>query len=419
MEVEVPEIFVSREIDAAFCQIQMAAKINGFRHGKVPIEVVKKKFFSEAKDRAVESSIKKTVLNVLDKESFVPFELPVVDELNYKRGENLKYRFTAEMHPKVEIRDYKGIPIKKEIFKVTDKSLDQSLNVLRERNAKLVPSKNGIVSDKSLVLVDYDAFDSDGKLLSEVCTKGNMLDLGSEKTIKEFKDVLKGTKSREEKEVKIKYPLDYPNKLLVGKTITFKIKVNEIKEKELPELNDDFAKDMGTESLEDLKTKVKEAIEVEEIHRQNMDVEKQIINYLLEKNKFEVPKSLIEQQRKTLVERMKSYMQNQGTSKDYIEKQAELRDTKFREEAEKNVRLSYILNAVYKKENLAITDADIEAKKNKMKISNPGRESSVDKYFDEKKENIMLSLKEKKLFEFFLTNAEIIVEKKDMPLKKD
>ncbi|MDR3306504.1 MAG: trigger factor [Endomicrobium sp.] len=418
MEVEVSENVVSKEIEAAFCQIQKEAKIDGFRHGKVSMEVVKKKFAVEAKNRAVENSIRKTVLSVLDKESFVPFDLPVVDELNYERGRNLKYRFTAESHPKVEVKDYKDIPVRKEVFKVTGKILERSLNALRERNARLVPSKTAVVSDKSLVLADYDAFDAAGKTLSEVSAKGNMLDLGSENTLKGFKDALKGAKTAEEKEAKIEYPSDYPNKTLAGKTVEFKIKVNEIKEKELPELNDDFAKDAGAENLEDLKTKVKEAIEAEETRRQNMDVEKQIIDYLLEKNKFEVPQSLIERQKKTLVERMKSYMQNQGVSKEYVEKQAELGNAKFRDEAEKNVRLSYILNAVYEKENLA-TDADIEAEKNKIKASNPERESSVDKYFEEKKESITLSLKEEKLFDFFLKNAKVAVEEKDMPLKKD
>jgi trigger factor len=417
MEVEVPESVVSKEIETAFCQIQKQAKIDGFRQGKVPMEVVKNKFVYEAKDRAVENSIRKTVLDVLDKESFVPLNLPIVDELNYKQGQNLKYRFTAETHPKVEVKNYKDIPVKKEIYKVTDKSLNQSLDALRERNARLVPSKTGVVSEGSLVLVDYDAFDGEGNAMAEVSARENMLDLGSENTLKGFKDSLKGVKVSDEKESKIDYPSDYPNKTLAGKTVTFKVKVDEVKEKELPQLNDDFAKDMGTENLEDLKTKVKESIEAEEKRRQDMDVEKQIINYLLEKNKFEVPQSLVNQHKKALIEKMKTYMQNQGASKEYIEKQAELGDPKFKEEAENNVRLSYILNGVYINENLAVTDADIEAEKNKMKSANPGKESEVDKYFSDKRESIMLSLKEEKLFNFFLKNAKIVVEEKDMPLK--
>jgi trigger factor len=171
MEVEVPESVVLKEIESAFCQIQKHVKINGFRQGKVPMKVVKKKFAQEAKDRAMEAAIRGSVMNALDKESFVPFDFPVVDKLNYEIGQNLKYRFSAESHPKVGVKDYKNIPVKKEIFKVTDKSLGQSLDTIREKNARLVPSKTGIVSEKSLVLVDYDAFDADGKALSEISAK--------------------------------------------------------------------------------------------------------------------------------------------------------------------------------------------------------------------------------------------------------
>jgi trigger factor len=420
MGVEVSENVVSKEIESAFCQIQKLAKIDGFRQGKVPMEVVKKKFVQEAKDIAVETVIKGTIMDALDKESFVPFDFPVVDELNYEIGKNLKYRFSAESHPKVEVKYYKNIPVKKENFKVTDKSLWQSLDALREKNARLVPSKAGVVSEKSLVLIDCGAFDVDGEVLSGVSVKGNMLDLGSENTFEGFKSALKGSKVTEEREVKIEYPLDYPNKTLAGKTVIFKIKINEIKEKELPELNNIFAKDMGAENLEDLKIKVKETIEDEEMCRQSMDIEKQIINYLLEKNKFEIPNSLIEQQKKTLVERMKSYMQNQeNIPKEHIEKQLVVREPEFREEAEKNVRLSYIFNSICAKENLTVTDADIEVEKNKMKSSNPGREAFVNNYFSEKRENIILFLKEKKLFGFFLKNAKVDVKEKTMLVKKE
>jgi trigger factor len=417
MEVEVSESIVSREIESAFCQIQKQAKIDGFRQGKIPMEVVKKKFAQEAKERVAGIVIKETVMDALDKESFVPFDFPIVDELNYEIGQNFKYRFSAESYPKVEVKDYKNIPVKKEIFKVTDKSLGQSLDVIRGINARLVSSKTSIVSDKSLVLVDYDVFDADGKFLPDLSVKESMFDLDSENTFKGFKSALKGSKVAEEKEVKIEYPLDYPNKTLSGKTVMLKIKINEIKEKELPELNNDFAKNMGMKNLEDLKAKLKEAIEAEEMRRQNMDIKKQIIDYLLEKNKFEVPCSLVEQQKKILVERAKSYMQNQGTSREYIEKQLVVGESKFIKEAKKNVRLFYILNSVYTKENLTVTDTDIEIEKNKMKFLNPGREASIDKYFAEKKENVVLSLKEEKLFGFFLKNAKVDVEEKNMPVK--
>jgi trigger factor len=419
MEVEVPENVVSKEIEAAFSVIQKETKIDGFRHGKAPIEVVKRKFGAEAKNKAVESSIRKTVFNALSKESFTPLDLPVIDEFDYEQGQDLKYRFTAEAHPKFEPADYKNIPLKKEVFKITDAVLLHSLDILRERNAKLVPSKTSVVSDKSLVLADYDVFDAGGKILADISAEGAMFDLGSENTLKGFKDVLIGAKAGEEKEACIEYPAAYPNKVLAGKNVKFRIKVNEVKEKDIPELTDDFAKDMGTESVNDLKAKLKESIGAEEIHRENTDIEKQIVDYLLEKNKFEVPVSLIERRKEVLIEKMEKYMHSRGVSAEYIEKQVHDQNANFKTEAEKDVRLSYILNAVSVKENLLATDEDIKVKKDEMKASNPGRESYVDKYFDERKENIVSALKEEKIFGFLIKNAKITVEEKDMPLKED
>ena len=419
MDVEVPENIVANEINSAFSQIQQHARIDGFRQGKVPMSVIKQKFIAEAKDRAVENIIGKTILNVLEKEAFIPIDSPVVEEFNYELGQSLKYRFTAECHPKIDAKDYKNISVTKEVFKITDESLSQSLDALREGNAKLVPSKSEDITNKSFVSIDYDAFDADGKALPKITARGHMLDLSSESTPRGFKEALVGAKIGDEKDANIGYPADHLNKTLAGKTISFKIKAIGVKEKELPELSDDFAKDMGTENLEVLKTKVKETIEVEEKCRQDASVEKQIVDYILEKNKFEVPQFLVEEQKKTLVKRMKDYMQNQGVSKEYVEKETELKDAKFKEEAEKDVRLHYILNAVYLNENLAVTDADIEAEKNKMKSSNPGKESAVDKYFVEKKEDIMLLLKKQKSFEFLIDNAKMKIEEKDMPLKKN
>jgi trigger factor len=413
IDVEVADNIVSNEIEITFNQIQRHAKINGFRQGKVPMSVVKQNFAQKARSGTIENIIKETVLNVLKKEVFKPIGFPMVEKIDYKLAQGLKYRFTVEYHPKIEIKDYKGIPITKEIYKITEQSLEKSLEALRERNSVLKISKSEKVTEQSFVLVDYDAFDSSGKIIQDVSEKGHMLDMGSENTLKGFKDALKGAKIGDGKDIIIEYPTDYQNKILAGKTITFKTKVVEIKEKELPKLNDDFAKDIGFENLENLKTKVKRILEDEESQRQNIDVEKQIIYYLLDKNRFEVPQSLIIEQKDSLVKKMKEYMQSQGMTEEYIKKQVELENKKFEEEAEKNIRFFYILNAICANENLNVSDVDIEIEKNKMKTANPRIESEIDKYFVTNEKSIVTSLKEKKFFKFLIENAKIVIKEKD------
>ena len=340
----------------------------------------------------------------------------VANEVDYIFSQ-IQQQVTAECHPKIDIKDYKNIPIKKEVFEISDENLDVSINVLRERNAKLVPSKLNEVGESSFVFVDYDAFGSDGKILHEITAKSYMLDLSSDNTREEFKKVLRNSKIGDERSTKIEYETNYPNGTLAGKTIIFKIRVVEIKEKELPEFNDDFARDLGTENAGDLRMKVKKSMESEEKIRQNIDVEKQIVEYLLNNNKFEVPSSLDATQEKFLIEKMKKYLESQCVSKEYIQKQIEFENGKFKEEAEKNVRLSYILNAIYKSESLVVTDSDFEIERNKIKTLNLGKENVADKYFLEKKDNILLSLKEKKLFDFLINNAKIEILERRMPLR--
>jgi len=409
VDIEVSPETAGKEIAGSLNEIQRQARLDGFRQGKAPLDIVKEKFADEARDRAIEKIVKETVISALEKENFPAIEFPVIEDITFEVGQALKYRFTAECHPKIDVKDYKGVPVKKEMFRVTEASLTQSIDALRERNAKLVPSASGKVTEKSFVSVDYEAFDADGNPLENITAKNHMMDLGSENTVRGFKEALEGAKSGEMRDAKVSYPADYPNKTLAGKTITFKTTVVEIKEKELPNIDDDFAKDMGAENLEDLKKKVKEAVEAEEKRRQSMDVEKQIVEYLLAKNVFEVPQSLVAYQK----EKLEKHMESQGAPKDYIEKEQKA----INEKAEKNVRLSYILNSIYETESLAVTDADTEEEKNRMRASNPGMEEAVEKYFTEKKDDIMLSLKEAKLFKFLTDNAKIKEETKDMPLK--
>jgi trigger factor len=417
IEVEIAPAQTDVELANVYQSIQQSAKVAGFRVGKVPMDIIKKDYSDVAKEKLIENMIKKTVFSALEKENFAPIDMPVINNIDYDFGKPLKYTFKAECQPEVTIKDYKEIKVKKEKYKVTDKNIDENINNLLDRNAKLVVSKDEVVKKDSFVVVSYEGF-CDGKALENIKAKEHMLDLGSDQTLKGFKDGLKGLKKGESKDIEIEYPKDYPNKTLAEKKVVFKTTVNEIKEKELPVLNDDFAKDMGLENLDELKKRIKESLEQEELRRQKNEEEKQIVESLLDKNKFDVPETIVANQKQYLIKRMSDYMKRQGVSDDFIAKQVESSDAKYAEEAEKNVRLSYILNGIYTQEKLEVTEADLLADKQKMLDSNPTRKDDVEKYFNENKENISAALKEEKIFKFLVDNAKITETEKDMPVNK-
>ncbi|MDD5102323.1 MAG: trigger factor [Endomicrobiaceae bacterium] len=415
MEVEVAPAQTDIELSNVYQAIRATAKVAGFRAGKVPMDLVKKTYPDAARERLIEEVIKKTVFSALEKENFAPIDMPVINTVDYEFGQTLKYVFKAECQPEIKAQDYKGININKEEFKIGDTNINENIKVMLDRNAKLIISKDETVKQDSFVIVNYEGF-CDGIAVENIKAKDHMLDLGAENTLKGFKDALVNAKKGDTKDVEIEYPADYTNKVLAGKKVVFKTTIVELKEKQLPELNDDFAKDMGLENLEDLKIKIKESMEQEEKRRQESEVERQIVEHLLEKNKFEVPESIVAQQKEYLIKRMSDYMKKQGADDEFIAKQVEFSKDKYLEEANKNVRLSYILNSIYSEEKLEVTDQEIEAEKQKILDSNQARKEEVEKYFTEYKANISASLKEKKIFDFIINNSKITKTEKDMPI---
>ena len=418
MEVTVPSSAFNNETDKVLASFQKRAKISGFRQGKAPLSVIKEKYFEEAKRESLENIVRNTVFDALGQEKIAPLDYPVVDEFNYEVGSDIVYKFTAEFHPSFDVKDYKEIPVKKEVYRVGDANINQHIEIIRKNNAVIITSQAESADKNNLVDVDYEAFNDKGNPMSHLSTKSSVLDLGGN-ILKEFQDAFIGSKVGDEREIKVAYPDDYLNKEIAGKAITFKAKVNEIKEKKLPDLNDDFAKDMGFVNFDEFKAKVKETIEQKEVSRCNAAVEKSITDYLLEKNVFETPVSLVKKQVDRIIERNRQYLESNRAPKNVIDELIASHLEASKKQGEEYVRLSYILNAVGDTEKLDATDEDMEIAKSGIKNSNPKyTDADIQKVFNENKENIRLSIKEKKVFKFLTDNAKIEETVKDMPLKE-
>ncbi|OGS17640.1 MAG: trigger factor [Elusimicrobia bacterium RIFOXYA2_FULL_50_26] len=404
--VEVPAEEVRLETENVFNEIQKTAQLPGFRVGKAPREMVRTNYKVMARERVIENLINRSVSIALSSKSITPVTYPRVDNVSFDFEKPFSYRLHAEKHPEFKVKDYKGIPVKKEIMPVTDEKVKEKLNGLRERNARLVESGAETVGASHFVLVDYEAF-SEGQSVEELKTSGQMIDMSAAQGFAGFNEGLMGAKKNEEREIKVRLPREYPDSKLAEKEVVFKVKVKEIKEKSLPALDDEFARDIGIGSIAELESSFKSSMEDEEKRRQSAEVEKQIIEELLKRNEFAVPESLIEEQYNHLMARMAEYFRRQHVHESVWQKNSEQMKEKYRKQAESDVRISYILNAVASEQKIDATDEDMKAERENMYKTNPSREGEIDKYFGENKERIQSQLREKKIFDFLISEAKI------------
>ena len=411
LHVEIPAPEVTQETEKVYDEIQKNAQVPGFRTGKAPLDFVKKNYSVTAREKIIENLIQRSLLPVLQQQKIDPVAYPRIEKVNFEFDKPFSFDIYTERNPEVTVKDYKGIKIKKEIIPVTDAKVQESIVSLRERNSRLVESSAEIVAATHFLLVDYDAL-VDQKPVEDLGAKNQLIDLTAAQTLAGFKEGLVGAKKGETKEIKVKFPEAHPNKKLANKEVTFKVTINSIKEKQLPAADDEFAKDFGIGSLAELQQKIRETLEIEEKKRQEQSVEKQVIDHLLNANTFEVPESLIEEQMNYLLARAADYFRKQGLPQDAWQKNADQLRDKYKQEAERTVRLSYIFNTLASTEKIDITEEDLVKEHEKMKTTNPGREAEVDKYYTENKKKIEAQLKEEGIFQFLLSQAKIKEETK-------
>ncbi len=411
LDIEIPFTEVSATTERIYEQIRRSAQIPGFRAGKAPMDMIKKNYQAACREKVVEDLIQRSIVPAFKKQGIEPVAYPSVEDVKFEFDKAFSYKLTVEQHPTVKVKDYKGIKVTKDIEPVTDKKVSEAVETLRERNSRLADSTVAVAGEKNLLMADYTA-SCDGVEIKEMKADNQLIDLSVPQMMPGLKEGLLGMAKGDSKAITVPFPADHPNKKLAGKNVVFNVTVKEIKEKLLPELNDELAKDMGLTTLAELQTKVKESLETEENRRQKHTVEKQLIDSLLASNKFDVPNTLVEDQLGRIMENAAKYFKEHGLPEDAYTKKMEEEKDKYKVEAERNVRLSYIFNAIIEEEKLSVTEEDMAAEKQKMLTGNPGKEKEVEKYLKENEDKIKSYLKEEKLFKYLETNAKVKEEVK-------
>ncbi len=400
-----PEIVKGRKEKVAQ-QFQKLAQLPGFRAGKAPLDLVRQNFSSKIATEALDEIFRDYVPQILKEKELVPIVTPTVDKVQFNGGDTLSFELIVERNPEYKVKDYKKIAVTKKTKKISDDDVTKELEELRERNSQLAPSTSEIAGKDHFVAIDYDGT-VEGQSLKELKAENQLVNMASPQTIQGFAEGILGMKKGETKEVAVTFPKEYPSASVAGKPVVFKITLQDIKEKKMPALDDEFAKDFELASLEELKTKVRESLEKSLEKAQKVEFETQLMDHLVKENDIPLPESLVEMQLNSMLERAKQMMERQGLKSDIAgDKEKELRE-KYRPQAERQVKINYILSGIAKQENLLASDEEVSAERQKYKDKTPEHAAQIDNYFDEHGHHVQAQLTDEKVLKFLEENAKI------------
>lgn len=385
--------------------------IPGFRKGKAPMKIVEK-YYGESifYEDAFNEILKEEYDKELRENDITAVSYPEFDIKQMEKGKDLIFTATVQVKPEVKLGKYKGIELKKVEYNVKDEDIDHELGHMQERNSRIVTVEDKPVEKGNIAVIDFEGF-VDEKAFEGGKAEGYELEIGSNTFIPGFEDQIVGMKAGEEKDVKVKFPDEYFSKDLAGKDATFKVKVNEIKKKELPELDDDFAKDVSEfDTLKELKASIKEKLEKENEEKVKFETQDAAVKNVCDNTEIDIPSGMIDSEIDNMVNDMKSRLQYQGLTLDNYLKMVGKTEQEFRkdyeEQAKEAVKSRLVIEAIVKAEKIEADDKDITAKIEEM-AKNYGREAKDLEENEALKNYIKGSLETEKAIEFVVKNAKI------------
>ncbi|GGJ49552.1 trigger factor [Virgibacillus salexigens] len=370
IEVSVEEF--DKALDQAFKKVSKDVQIPGFRKGKIPRGIFEKRFGVEALYQdAVDIVLPDAYMQAVEETGIEPVAQPDVDIDTIEKGQPLVFTAKVTVKPEVKLGEYKGLEVEDQSVEVTDEDVEQDLEHQREHHAELVVKEEGKIEEGDTAVIDFEGF-VDGEAFEGGKGENHSLEIGSGQFIPGFEEQLIGKETGEDTEVSVTFPEDYHAEDLAGKEATFKVKIHEVKYKELPELDDEFAKDLDdeVETLEELKSKKKEQL----LEQKKQDVENQKRETLVEKAsdnaEAEVPEAMVDTELDQMVKEFEQRLQMQGMTLEMYSQfsgqdEAALKE-QMREDAEKRVKTNLTLEAIVDEEGLEVSEEDVDAELEKM-----------------------------------------------------
>ncbi|HLR73595.1 MAG TPA: trigger factor [Pseudogracilibacillus sp.] len=359
-------------LDQAFKKVVKDVNLPGFRKGKVPRPIFEQRFGVEALYQdAVDIILPSAYSEAVDQTGIFPVAQPQVDIEEIEKGSDLVFVCEVTVKPEVTLGEYKGLEVEDETATITDEEVDEALTSLQEGQAELVIKEEGTVEDGNTAVIDFEGF-MDGEAFEGGKGENHPLEIGSGQFIPGFEEQLIGKESGAETEVSIVFPEDYHAEELSGKEAVFQVKIHEIKEKEIPELDDEFAKDVDeeVESLDELKEKKKDELLKQKEQEIENNKRESLIKQVTENAEVDIPEEMVDTELNQMMQEFEQRLQMQGMALDqYFQFSGQTEDElkeQMKEDAFMRVKTNLVLEAVLEKEELEVSEEDIDAELTEM-----------------------------------------------------
>lgn len=362
LEIEIPAEVVQRKVESVAREFSRVVRIAGFRPGKAPVSLIRRRFAEDIKSEVVQSLVPEYLETAAEKANLKPLGRPEIEELVFEEDKPLRFKARFEVLPEIQLGEYKDLEVEAPEMSVTDTDVEKAIEELRERSATYVA-----LEDRPLAAGDHAAISLRGSEMKPevkrdaVHAEDVLCHLGGENTLKEFTENLVGAQPGEARRFEVAYAEDYSDRELAGKTMAYTVEVRGIKQKQLPELNDEFAKDLGEfTTLAELRDKIRKDLEAEVERRRTQATRDRLVDLLVARHDFPVPEALVEHQMNQRLERGVRSLMAQGVDPRRLDVDWTKVRSQQREGAVKEVKAGLLLEKIAEAENIQVTDEEVE-----------------------------------------------------------
>jgi trigger factor len=359
LDLEIPADEVSKAMEKVAKEFAKVARVPGFRPGKAPITLIRRRFADDIKGEVLQSLVPERVEKAVSEQKLTPVSQPKVEQLDFNDGQPLKFRAVFEVLPEFELGNYKDLQLEMPVMDVVDEDASKTLEDMRERAAAFAPAEGRAVQDGDYVQLKLTGTpEGEGEALQ---ADSVLCHIGAEETMAPFNENLRGVNIGDHKDFDVPYPADYPDAKLAGKTYHYSVDVLGIKTKKLPELNDDFAKDVSdATTLDELNKKIREGLEHQRDHKQKDLLREKVLGEIVKLHDFPVPQSLVEHQMDVRLERVVRSLAQQGVDPRAVNIDWVSLRKRNEDRAKDDVKAELIVDRIATAENIDVTEEEVE-----------------------------------------------------------